>query len=227
MGEIDSLKAAVRVAGRKVARLTRMRQPMFHPSYSHAVARDIERHFDDVRFATVALALQRLDQEKIAGAFAELGVYRGVLSAFIHRHSPDRRLYLFDTFEGFPQQALEEGVDDRRFRDTSQELVAKVIGDTRNVDFRKGYFPDSAAGLEQESFAFVMLDFDLFVSAKAALEFFYPRIVPGGYFFLHDFNNMESNRAISRAASEFLSDKPELLIEIPDICGSAVFRKLK
>jgi O-methyltransferase len=60
----------------------------------------------------------------------------------------------------------------------------------------------------------------------AALKFFYPRIRRGGYFFLHDFNNMESNRAISRAALEFLADKPELLLEIPDICGSAVLRKL-
>lgn len=222
----NSLKSVVRVAGRKVAKLARMRQPMFHPSYSQVVANDIERHFDDVRFATMALAIQRLEQEHIDGAFAELGVYRGVLSSFMHRHAPHRRLYLFDTFEGFPQQALEKGVDDRRFRDTSQELVARTIGDNRNVEFRKGYFPDSAAGLEEESFALVMLDFDLYVSAMAALDFFYPRIPRGGYFFLHDFNNVESNRAISRAALEFLADKPELLLEIPDICGTAMFRKL-
>jgi O-methyltransferase len=223
---MNSLKAFVRVTGRKVARLTRMRQPMFYPSYPPVVASDIERHFDDVRFATIALAIQRLEQDHIDGAFAELGVYRGVVSAFMHRHAPNRRLYLFDTFEGFPQQALEEGIEDRRFRNTSQELVARVVGDTRNVEFRKGYFPDSAAGLEEETFAFVMLDFDLYVSAMAALKFFYPRIPRGGYFFLHDFNNMESNRAISRAALEFLADKPELLLEIPDICGSAVLRKL-
>jgi O-methyltransferase len=223
---MNSLKAVVRVAGRKVARFARMRQPMFHPSYSQVVASDIERYFDDVRFATIALAIERLEHDRIDGAFAELGVYRGALSAFMHRHAPDRRLYLFDTFEGFPEQALENGVDDRRFRDTSQEVVARAIGDTRNVEFRKGYFPDSAAGLEDESFAFVMLDFDLYVSAIAALNFFYPRIPRGGYFFLHDFNNVESNRAISRAALEFLVDKPELLLEIPDICGTAMFRKL-
>jgi hypothetical protein len=29
-----------------------------------------------------------------------------------------------------------------------------------------------------------------------------------------------------RAASEFLEDKPELLFEIPDQWGSAVFRKI-
>ena len=50
--------------------------------------------------------------------------------------------------------------------------------------------------------------------------------VPGAYFFMHDFNNPESNHAISRAAQEFLADKPERLVEIPDVWGSALFRKL-
>ena len=45
---------------------------------------------------------------------------------------------------------------------------------------------------------------------------FYPRMVRGAYFFMHDFNNPESNHAISRAADEFLRDKPERPIEIPD-----------
>jgi O-methyltransferase len=50
-------------------------------------------------------------------------------------------------------------------------------------------------------------------------------MVRGGYFFLHDFNSPESNAGISRAAFEFLADKPELLIEIPDFHGSAMFRR--
>jgi O-methyltransferase len=44
---------------------------------------------------------------------------------------------------------------------------------------------------------------------------------------MHDFNNPESDRAISRAATEFLADKPERLIEIPDEWGSALFRKCR
>jgi O-methyltransferase len=51
-------------------------------------------------------------------------------------------------------------------------------------------------------------------------------MVPGGYFFMHDFNSPESNYAISRATHEYMSDKPEMIVEIPDEWGSAVFRKL-
>lgn len=92
--------------------------------------------------------------------------------------------------------------------------------------FRAGFFPETAAGLEDEQFSLVMLDCDLYQSALAGLDFFYPRLVTGGYFFPHDYNSSESEHAIMRAVSEFLEDKPELLLEIPDQWGSAVFRKI-
>jgi O-methyltransferase len=198
---------------------------MHFPPYSAAVAQRIEEYHDDVRYATLALAIQKIESEYIPGALAEIGVYRGVTSAFMHRQVPDRRLYLFDTFEGFPSQDLEAG-EDTRFRDTSQEFVAKVLGDTQNVVFRKGYFPETASGLEAENFALIMLDVDLYRPALEVFRFFYPRMARGGYFFMHDYNYPESDHAISRAAHEFLADKPEMLIEIPDFHGSALFRKI-
>jgi O-methyltransferase len=94
------------------------------------------------------------------------------------------------------------------------------------VIFRAGFFPETAAGLEDERFSLVMLDCDLYQSALAGLRFFYPKLTEGGFFFLHDYNSSESEHAIMRAASEFLEDKPELLFEIPDQWGSAVFRKI-
>jgi O-methyltransferase len=223
--EISPAKVALRVAARKFAQLTRARRPMQFPPYPAAVAERIEQYHDDVRYATLALAIERLGRDEIAGAFAEVGVYRGVTSSFIHRQAPERRFYLFDTFEGFPNQDLESEAD-TRFKDTSQQGVESLIGDTRNLEFRKGYFPETAKGLEAERFALVMLDVDLYKPALEVFRFFYPRMVRGGYFFLHDFNSPESEQGIARAAHEFMADKPELLIEIADFHGSAMFRKM-
>jgi O-methyltransferase len=223
--EISPFKVTLRVAARRIATLIRAGRSMQFPTYSASVARRVEEYHDSVRYATLALAIQRLEQDQILGAFAEVGVYRGVTSSFIHHQVPERRLYLFDTFEGFSNRDL-DGTADERFKDTSQEGVAKLIGDTRNIEFRKGYFPDTAIGLETEKFALVMLDVDLYRPALEVLRFFYPRMVRGGYFFMHDFNSPESDHAISRAAHEFLTDKPELLIEIPDYSGSVLFRKV-
>lgn len=223
--EIGPVKVALRTAARSLAVATGARRRMMFPTYAPEVAHRIEQYHDDVRYSTMALAIQRLLADAIPGTFAELGVYRGVTSSFIHRQAPERLLYLFDTFEGFPEASLEEAAD-HRFRDTSPEMVAELLGDTRNIVFRKGFFPATAEGLESETFAFVMLDVDLYQSALDVFRFFYPRMVRGGYFFMHDYNSPESNHGISRAAREFMHDKPELLVEIADIYGSALFRKI-
>lgn len=220
---ISSFKAHIRSEVRKKS--TFLRRSMRFPTYSPEVRSRIERMADDVRYATLALAIQRLESERIEGAFAELGVYKGVTSNLIHRQAPRRVLYLFDTFSGFPVEDL-ESAQDGRFKDTSLEEVATSLGDLQSVVFRPGYFPQSAKDLESERFALVMLDFDLYQSAVEAFHFFYPRLVTGGYFFMHDFNSPESGGAIARAAHEFLLDKPEMLIELPDEWGSAVFRKV-
>jgi O-methyltransferase len=198
---------------------------MRFPTYSSNVVQRIEQYHDDVRYSTIALALQRLETNRIPGALAEVGVFRGATSAFIHKQSPERRFYLFDTFDGFHANDL-AGQRDDRFKETSLKSVAEFIGGNQNVIFRRGYFPDTAKDLEEEQFAFVMLDVDLYKASLEVFRFFYPRLVPGGYFFMHDYNSPESERAVSRAATEFMADKPEKLIEICDYFGSALFRKI-
>jgi O-methyltransferase len=181
--------------------------------------------FDPVRYGSIFLAIRRIEEETIEGNFAEVGVFQGHTSKFIHDMMPDRTLYLFDTFAGFSANDL-EGRDDNRFRSTSLEMVKQKLGDARNVVFRSGYFPDSAKGLEENRFAFVMLDVDVYEPTLAGLTYFYPRMTPGGYIFVHDYNSPESEYAIRRAVKKFMQDKPEKLIELPDIAGSIVIRKL-
>jgi O-methyltransferase len=179
-----------------------------------------------VRHSSIALSIHRLEKESTPGAFAEVGVYKGELSRFLRKLAPGRTLHLFDTFAGFPQDALEEREIDDRFQDTSLEQVKRTIGDCTNLHFHQGFFPDTAAGVIDEKFAWVMLDLDKYKPTIAGLEFFYPRMVRGGYLFVHDYNSSESDGAIARAVDQFLADKPEPIIEIPDRCGSVMIRKM-
>lgn len=186
---------------------------------------------DPARYCALGLAIQRIVREDIPGAFAEVGVYLGASSKIVHRLAPDRKLYLFDTFEGFPAKDLKgwESQCDVHWApgtfSSSVDLVKKNLGDTRNVHFRKGYFPDTAKGLEEEKFAFVHLDVDLYNPTLAGLEFFYPRMHRGGYIFVHDYNNPESDRGVSQAVELFFKDKAECVIELPDAGGTVVVRK--
>lgn len=223
---LDEVRARVpAVRGRilrPLARFREMRFPTFPPDLHESIAGSD----DYFRYATLGLAAQRVLDENVPGAFAEVGVWRGETSAFLHRLAPERTLYLFDTFQGFDQRDLAPGATDRRFRDTSAEAVRKRVGPSERVELRVGYVPETLVGLEEQVFAFVLLDLDLLDPTRASLEFFYPRMAPGGYLVMHDYNNSESDWACKRAFDEYLRDRPERLVELGDVWGSALIRKV-
>ena len=208
------------------SRVLLFKRKMRFPSFSDELHELLQGRVDYFRLATMALSLQRLENEGVQGAMAEVGVNRGDTSIVIQRAAPDRRYFLFDTFEGFPDDQLKDNQKgDSRFRETSEQFVRGRLQESDKLHIRKGRVPDTLAGLESEQFAFVLLDLDLLEPTQASLEFFYPRLVPGAFFYLHDYNNPESNWAGRRSLDEFLADKPEQVIDIADIWGSALFRK--
>ena len=143
---------------------------------------------DIARFYFFCLAFDQLMKEGVKGDFAELGVYRGNTAAVIAGMA--RRMgttaWLLDTFEGFNPDDL-QGVDagqKMQFADTSLEAVRALVGED-NVRYIEGYFPDSASQMpENLSFSLVHIDCDLYAPMLHALNYFYARLLPGGYLFL-------------------------------------------
>jgi O-methyltransferase len=125
----------------------------------------------------------------LKGHFAECGVYRGGSAAlFALIKAASTNLYLFDTFEGMPQ--TDHARDYHRakdFCDTSYEGVQKVLKRYSNIEFRKGFFPQTTKGLEATVFSLVHVDFDIYQSVLDACNFFYPRLVRGGYIIFDDY----------------------------------------
>ncbi len=160
---------------------------------------------DYVRLKTLEAMCMRLDS--IPGAAAELGVYRGGFARWISELLPERRLYLFDTFEGFDRS--ESAACGTGFvgahRNTAVERVLAVMPHPEQIEIRRGLFPQTAEGLEGERFALVSLDVDLEESTLAGLRFFLPRLCEGGYLLLHDYNNPKLpgvKRAVERYEAE-------------------------
>jgi O-methyltransferase len=222
---LDRVRARIpAVRGRALRPLLRFREMQF-PTFPAEVHESIAVTDDYFRYTTLGLAVQRLLDERIEGAFAEVGVWRGETSALLHRLAPSRDLHLFDTFEGFPDRDLPPGAEDTRFRDTSQEAVRARVGGSARVQLHPGYVPETLTAVEGERFAFVLLDLDLYDPTLASLEFFYPRLEAGGYLVMHDYNNPESEWACKRAFDAFLAGKPERVVELGDTWGSALIRK--
>ena len=153
-----------------------------------------------------------VETAKIEGAIAEVGVFKGGSALLISAAKADRELHLFDTFEGLPPVSADYDPDFREgtFKGSLEEVRA-VLSGVRNIQFHKGLFPDSAAGLEHLRFSFVHIDVDLYESTRGCLEWFYPRMTPGAMLISHDFVDTEGVR---KAFREFFANKPEILIEL-------------
>ena len=146
------------------------------------------------------------------GEMAEVGVYRGGTARLIARTCPDRTVHLFDTFSGMPP--VEPEIDRHReseFADAELEDVRDFLAGLNNIRFHPGTFPDTARQLEDSRFCFVHIDVDIYRSTLACLEFFYPRLVPGGITVIDDYG-WEGCPAVMKALDEFLAARPEFPI---------------
>jgi len=180
------------------------------------------------RYYCLTLAIDQIVQEGIAGDFAELGVYRGATASILATMArrAGRSVYLLDTFEGFPERDF-VGVDTGRrvaYADTSIQAVRALVGE-ESVHFIKGYFPESASAIpDAATFSLVHIDCDLYAPFKAALEYFWPRLAPGGFLVMHDYLSLHWP-GVEKAVDEFFADKAESIVPIPDASGTAVARK--
>jgi len=188
-------------------------------------------HEDMARFFFFSLAFDQIRKEEVAGDLVELGVYQGHTATLIATMARrlGRTAWLFDTFEGFSErdlQGIDVAVQGTAFADTSLEAVRAAVGDT-NVRFVKGFFPDTANEVPADaSFCLVHIDCDLYAPIISSLEFFYPRLAPGGFMIIHDYSSLCWNGA-EKAVDEFFADKGEPVIPLPDYSGSVVIRKTR
>jgi O-methyltransferase len=192
--------------------------------------RDIDQnYFDYVRLSTLELISFEINQKNLVGNVAELGVYKGKFAKYINKYFQDRLLYLFDTFEGFDvrdvrsenKKNFSSGTQD--FSDTSKESVLARMPFPQKCQIVKGFFPESAKNIN-DKFVLVSLDADLYEPIYNGLEFFYPKLVSGGYILIHDFNN-DAYPGARKAVEEFCKKYNVNYLPISDLGGSVVILK--
>jgi O-methyltransferase len=155
----------------------------------------------------------------LSGAGAECGVYKGgsawLLAEAFRRFSPQKKLFLFDTFEGMP--AADPIRDLHRmgdFNDTSFGAVRDCFNGHENVFINKGLFSETLRSVDNHVFSLVHADCDIYTSVKECCEFFYPRMVSGGIIVFDDYG-FDSCPGAKLGIDEFFDDKPEKPILLP------------
>ena len=182
------------------------------------------------RYFFLNLCIDYLLEENLNGDVAEVGVYKGN-SAFLLAKYADHvntTCYLFDTYEGFDKRdikGLDSNITCEYFLDTSLDYVKQVVGE-KNVVYVKGYFPESIEQVSGiQSFSLVHIDCDLEKPISDALNYFYPKMIKGGFLIMHDHSSFYWPGA-KNAIDSFFKDKSESVIPIPDKSGTCVIRKM-
>ena len=163
---------------------------------------------------------------EVEGEIAECGVFRGStiipMGLFIKQHGIPKKIYGFDSFEGFPDTVdidlkLGGAADSEKrrggFGNTSFQTVSKRVEDmgvTSLVTLHQGFFQNTLSRFGDRKYSFVHIDCDIYQSYKECLEFFYRRLSPGGIILFDEYNDPPWP-GCNKAVDEFLADKPEKL----------------
>jgi len=147
-----------------------------------------------------------LQAEGIGGALVECGVYHGGSAAVLAHamHGQQRKLWLFDSFQGLPKPVAADGPD-------APALEGKIVGDVANVwrlqrlagagkestHVVTGWFSDTFSQQHVGSIALLHIDADWYESVLLCLEYFYDDLADGAFVVLDDYNEwFGCNRAV-------------------------------
>lgn len=163
----------------------------------------------------------------VDGDVWECGVYKGGTAAMMAAVMADahsaKSLVLFDTFSGMPETDADK---DRHlkgdFADTSVEAVTSYVGHAATCIVRKGFIPETFAGLESARIALAHIDVDIYRSIIDCLDFIWPRLSVGGLLVFDDYG-FASCPGARAAVDEFFLAKACVPLCLPT--GQAVVFK--
>lgn len=229
----DLAKLPFRAAGLEVSRRGRELEGWRYADLSdedRALVRAVQPYTLTSAEAVVALAdaVRHVVARNVEGDIVECGVWRGGSMAAAARtlvalKQFDRRLYLFDTFEGMPPpgaqdinfegEAAEDLYGKRNGRGegsdwcrANEEEVARVMSecgyDESKIQMVKGRVEETIPTHAPERIAILRLDTDWYESTLHELEHLFPRLSRGGVVIIDDYGHWRGAR---QAADEFFA----------------------
>lgn len=145
-------------------------------------------------------------RDDVPGDFIEAGVWRGggcifmrgVLAAY---GITDRKVYVADSFQGFPAIETAEDIGDEpdRFLSYIAVPVETVRENFRRygllddqVVFLKGWFKETLPQAPIERLSLLRLDGDMYGSTIDAMTALYPKLAPGGFCIVDDYGAIDA-----------------------------------
>jgi O-methyltransferase len=165
--------------------------------------------------------LLRLTRD-IPGDTVECGSFRGAASWLIAtmNEGSGKTHHIFDSFEGLSAPGPSDGdFWSRGSLSCDEESVRARMADVASdVRYYKGWIPTRFHEVADRRFSFVHVDVDLEAPTIDSVRFFYDRLVPGAVLVCDDYGFSMCPGA-TRAIDDFLADKPERMLALPNAGG--------
>jgi O-methyltransferase len=186
-------------------------------------------------------AVRHVHAASVPGDVVECGVWRGgssMLAALTLDSLGDRerRIWLYDTFEGMPPPAdVDRSLTGQHAKellertDAAGERTRAVAGldevksnlattgyPTERLHFVEGMVEDTIPAVAPEEISILRIDTDWYESTRHELLHLWPRLSPGGVLIVDDYGHWQGAR---RAVDEFLATVEPVLLQRIDYTG--------
>jgi O-methyltransferase len=192
-------------AWRRHAALHRQVRRSEHTMLSSRHGRDLVRLAEDV------------ERREVPGALVDCGVWNGGSTILLARGAPSREVWAFDSFAGLPEPTEPDS-------ESARGWAGRLVGseDRLRQGFRefeienplhvaKGWFDETlpAEAENIESISVLHVDADWYESVRIVLRLLYPRLSPGGWVAVDDYQMWQGARlAVDEYRREMRIDAP-------------------
>jgi hypothetical protein len=175
-----------------------------HPSYAHTMIG--LRRLDNLQ-----QCIETVLADGIPGDLIETGVWRGGATIFMRGvlkayGVTDRTVWAADSFVGLPAADLERFPEDQGWDKLDLPLAVSLEAVQANfaryqlldeqVHFLPGWFKDTLPAAPITPLSVLRLDGDLYESTIDALTHLYPKLAPGGFAIVDDYNLPSCRQAV-------------------------------
>lgn len=180
------------------------------------------------RIFSLCDAVRYIHEHRIEGDIVECGVWKGgsmmaVADTLLKLGERERRLYLFDTFEGMAPptandvdidgvtaeallNASDKAKDDSVWCRAGLDIVKQAVGSigypADNIHYVQGMVEQTIPQNAPEKIALLRLDTDWYESTRHEMEHLFPRLVKGGVLIIDDYGHWQGAR---KAVDEYLA----------------------
>lgn len=165
---------------------------------------------------------------QLDGDFVECGVNRGFLSRAVMAYLDfqkltSKRFYLIDTYSGLVADQVTAADTAAYWNDYREcyDEVRNLFRDVPNAVVIRGAVPEVLPKLDIARVAYLSIDMNCAYPERAALEFFWPKMVPGALAILDDYG-FAGHEAQKQAADDFARSAGVSILCLPTGQGAII-----